>query len=128
VPSASRDGGSVPEAVLSPCEPPGFDLRTCATETLTNFTCIVDELKNQGCRHLYVVTAAHHMARAQTVARIVLGRHRMAASPLPVADSRVSTESLARTLRDALRAILWSITGLTGPQKTIPRSRVAPEP
>jgi uncharacterized SAM-binding protein YcdF (DUF218 family) len=96
-----------------------FALRTCATDTVTNFTCVVDELKAQGYRHLYVITSAHHMRRALTVARIVLGRHRMAASPLPVADGRGAREPLPRTLRDALRAILWSITGSTGPEKTI---------
>jgi uncharacterized SAM-binding protein YcdF (DUF218 family) len=97
-----------------------FNLRTCATDTLTNFTCIVTELKAQGYRHLYLITSEHHMARALTTGRIVLGRHGIAVTPLPVATRRRSTESLARTLRDALRAVVWSITGITGPEKNHP--------
>ncbi len=96
-----------------------FNLRTCATDTLTNFTCIVDELNTQGYRHLYLITSAHHMPRALTIGRVVLGRHGIALSPLPVATNRESKESLPRTLRDALRAILWTITGITGPGKTV---------
>jgi uncharacterized SAM-binding protein YcdF (DUF218 family) len=96
-----------------------FELRTCATDTVTNFTCIAAELKARGFQHLYVITSAHHMTRALTIGRIVLGRHGIAVTPLPVATSRGSKESVTRTLRDGLRAIVWAITGIAGPEKTI---------
>lgn len=96
-----------------------FALRTCATDTLTNFTCIMAELKAHGFRHVYLITSAHHMARALTIGRIVLGRKGIAVTPLPVGTNRNSREPLARILRDALRAVLWSITRITGPEKTI---------
>ena len=94
-----------------------FNLRTCATDTLTNFTCIVAELKAQGYKHLYLITSEHHMARALTTGRIVLGRHGIAVTPVPVATRPGSRESLARTLRDALRAVVWSVTGIAGLEK-----------
>ena len=94
-----------------------FVLRTCATDTLTNFTYIVDELKAQGYQHLDVITSAHHMTRALTIGRIVLGRHGIAVTPLPVATRRGSKESLARTQRDALHAVVWSVTGIAGLEK-----------
>jgi uncharacterized SAM-binding protein YcdF (DUF218 family) len=103
-----------------------FALRTCALDTLTNFTCIAGELKTKGYRHLYVITSAHHMPRALTIGRIVLGRHGIAVTPLPVATNRGSRESPARTLRDALRAILWGITGITGAERAKQPSAPAP--
>lgn len=96
-----------------------FALRTCATDTLTNLTCIAAELKARGYRHLYMITSAHHMPRALSIGRIVLGRHGIAVTPLPVASGEASKESLLRILRDALRALLWAITGITGPEKII---------
>jgi uncharacterized SAM-binding protein YcdF (DUF218 family) len=95
-----------------------FALRTCASDTLTNFTCIASELKAKGYRHLYLITSASHMPRALIVGRIVLGRYRIAVTPLPVATNRGSKETLLTTLRDFLRAILWALTGITGPDKT----------
>lgn len=55
--------------------------RTCASDTLTNFTCIADELRQHGYRHLYLSTSEHHMPRALTTGRIVFGRHGMAVTP-----------------------------------------------
>ncbi len=99
-----------------------FNLRTCASDTLTNFTCIAGVLRQHGYRHLDLITSEHHMPRALTTGRIVLGRHGMAVTPLPVATRRGSRESPLRTLRDALRAVLWAATGFTGADLTHPRT------
>ena len=105
-----------------------FALRTCASDTLTNFTCIANELKAKSYRHLYLITSASHMPRALAVGRIILARYGIAVTPLPVATNRRSKEPLLTSLRDFLRAIFWVVTGITGPDKTTWAALTQPVP
>ncbi len=88
-----------------------FQIRTCAHDTVTNFTCVANELKAQGYRHVLIITSDTHIPRALTVGRIVLGRLGIAVSPLPVETQGRAPESRWRIVRDALRASYWAIFG-----------------
>ncbi|MGD1941492.1 MAG: YdcF family protein [Leptolyngbyaceae cyanobacterium] len=84
-----------------------------AVDTVTNFTTIVDDLKQSGVESVYLVTSDYHMRRAAIIAQVVLGRYDIAFQPLPVPSDN-NAEPLVRGLRDGARAMLWVFTGQTG--------------
>ncbi len=88
-----------------------FDRR--ATDTVTNFTTTVSNLKQRGIQHVYVLTSDYHLARAQAIATVVLGSQGIAFTPVAVPSAR-SPESSLRVLRDVGRSALWLMTGRTG--------------
>lgn len=85
-----------------------------AVDTVTNFTTLVEDLKQQGIHSLYLVTSDYHMRRSTIIAQIVLGRHDIAFKPIAVPSDYPQPEPLVRGLRDGARAILWVFTGQTG--------------
>ncbi|MFM8293831.1 MAG: YdcF family protein [Microcystaceae cyanobacterium] len=92
---------------------------TCATDTLTNFTCLVDWLHrphHPPIHHVYLVTSDYHMARAQAIASIVLSSQGMVMTPYTVTSPYApeSPESMGKIIRDQIRAIIWLVTGRTG--------------
>jgi uncharacterized SAM-binding protein YcdF (DUF218 family) len=100
-----------------------------AIDTVTNFTTLVAEFKQQNVHHLYLVTADFHMPRAKAIATIVLGSQGIAftsiAAPIPPPSSAYHPpESWIRTLRDSGRGVLWLVTGHSGasfnPRKVAP--------
>ena len=112
----------------------GFAVRTCASDTLTNFACLDAELKGQGYKHVFLLTSDQHIGHALTIGRIVLGRQGIAVTPLPVASNAGATLSLLRIVEDAVSAAIWSITGMGGanndprPHERAPASHVGGEP
>lgn len=84
-----------------------------ATDTVTNFTTIVAELRTQNIRHLYLVTSDFHMGRANAIAFWVLGSHGIAYTPVSV-PSKQTSEPLYKLWRDVIRSWLWLLTGRTG--------------
>jgi uncharacterized SAM-binding protein YcdF (DUF218 family) len=84
-----------------------------AQDTVTNFTSLVDQLKQQDIDSVYLITSENHMQRAQIVAQIIFGSQGIAIKPLPV-PSHNPPEDKLKCLRDGLRAILWVFTGETG--------------
>lgn len=84
-----------------------------ATDTVTNFTTLVPQLKQQGIRHLYVVTSDFHIPRARVIGTLVLGHNGIAFTPLAV-PSDYPPEPWLKTLRDGGRSLLWIVTGRTG--------------
>jgi uncharacterized SAM-binding protein YcdF (DUF218 family) len=84
-----------------------------ASDTVTNFTTLVPDFKQQGIRHLYVVTSDFHMPRAKVIATIVLGSNGMTFTPITVPSSSPE-ESWVRIARDGGRSLLWVATGRTG--------------
>ena len=88
-----------------------FDHR--ATDTVTNFTTTVSDLKQCKIQHVYVLTSDYHMARASAIATIVLGSQGIAFTPIAVPSTR-SPESSLRILRDVGRSVAWLMTGRTG--------------
>lgn len=84
-----------------------------AVDTVTNFTTIVEDLKQDGIESVYLVTSDYHMRRATIIAQVVLGRYDIAFQPVPV-PSEDTSEPLITGLRDGARAMLWVFTGQTG--------------
>jgi uncharacterized SAM-binding protein YcdF (DUF218 family) len=89
-----------------------FDGR--ATDTVTNFTSLVDDFAQQKLQHFYLITSNCHMRRARAIATIVLGSRGMIVTPISVPTRNPKPESLLRVLRDCGRSILWLVTGRSG--------------
>ena len=88
-----------------------YDL--CGTDTVTNFTCTVEEFEQQNLRHLYLITADFHMNRARAIATFIFGSRGIIATPVPISTPSRS-ESWLLTLRDCLRSLIWLATGWSG--------------
>lgn len=88
-----------------------FDAR--ATDTVTNFTTVVPDLKRRGIQHVYIVTSDYHMPRAEAIATVVFGSQGITFTPIKVSGER-RQESKLRVLRDVGRSVVWLITGRTG--------------
>jgi uncharacterized SAM-binding protein YcdF (DUF218 family) len=84
-----------------------------AQDTVTNFTTLVDDFKDQGIESVYLITSDYHMQRAQVIAEIVLGSRDIDFRPIPVPSGQ-SSEPFIKVLRDGARSILWLVTGHTG--------------
>lgn len=88
-----------------------FDYR--ASDTVTNFTTLVDELQAQGIDSVYLITSENHMQRAKIIADIVLGSRGIDFQPIYV-PSNNPPEPIEKCWRDAARSIFWLVTGQTG--------------
>ena len=84
-----------------------------AIDTVTNFTSLVKDFKQQNYQHIYLITSDFHMSRAKTIGFIVLGSHSIAYSPVTIPTTR-KPEPKSKVIRDAARAVIWLITGKTG--------------
>lgn len=84
-----------------------------ATDTVTNFTTLVEDLKRNGVDKVYLVTSSYHMRRARLIGDIVLGCNGIAVEPI-VVESAQPEESLGKALRDGARALVWLMTGYSG--------------
>ncbi|MEY3930591.1 MAG: hypothetical protein RLZZ516_2301 [Cyanobacteriota bacterium] len=83
-----------------------------ATDTLSNFTSVVDELRRSQVRHVLLVTSSDHMDRALLVGRLVAGSRGITLTPVPVpCEPRCQPEGARKVWGDGLRAGLWVITG-----------------
>jgi uncharacterized SAM-binding protein YcdF (DUF218 family) len=84
-----------------------------AVDTVTNFTTIVDELRDRGIESVYLITSDDHMRRARIIGEIVLGSRGISFKPVAVPSGR-EPEPVQKAVRDGARAILWLTTGYTG--------------
>jgi uncharacterized SAM-binding protein YcdF (DUF218 family) len=89
-----------------------FDCR--ATDTVTNFTTVVEDFKRRGIEHVYVVTSSFHMSRSKAIATVVFGSQGIAFTPVAVSTPGFTAESKAHILRDVGRSLFWLGTGRTG--------------
>ena len=91
-----------------------YDLR--ATDTVTNFTTLVDDFVDQEIRHVYLVTSDYHMDRSIAIATIVFGSRGIATTPVPQLSEHLpaEAESWQKSMRDRGRSLLWLITGYSG--------------
>ena len=88
-----------------------FDYR--ASDTVTNFTTLVDELEAQGIDSVYLITSENHMQRAKIIGDIVFGSRGIDFEPIAV-PSNNPPEPVEKCLRDGVRAVFWLFTGHTG--------------
>ncbi|HEY9810192.1 MAG TPA: YdcF family protein [Halomicronema sp.] len=84
-----------------------------ATDTVTNFTTLVDDLQARGIDSVYLVTSDYHIRRASIIGEIILGSRGITFKPMPV-PSQEEPEPIEKSIRDGARAILWVTTGHTG--------------
>jgi uncharacterized SAM-binding protein YcdF (DUF218 family) len=94
-----------------------------AVDTVTNFTTLVEDLKQEGVESVYLITSDYHMRRASIIAQVVLGRYDITFQPIPVPSTAAEPEPMVRGLRDGARAVFWVFTGQTGAswQRTLGR-------
>ncbi|HHP7245047.1 MAG TPA: YdcF family protein [Elainellaceae cyanobacterium] len=84
-----------------------------ATDTVTNFTTLVNTFQDHDIHHLYLITSDFHMPRARAIAFLVLGSYGIAYTPISVPSDQPN-ESWLKTARDIGRSLLWIVTGRTG--------------
>jgi uncharacterized SAM-binding protein YcdF (DUF218 family) len=84
-----------------------------ATDTVTNFTSLVDRFQAEGIDRVYLITSENHMLRACFIGEIVFGSRGIEIEPIAV-PSQAAAESFDKTLRDSARAVFWLISGDTG--------------
>ncbi len=88
-----------------------------ATDTVTNFTTLVDEFKSRQITDVYVITDTFHMPRAQLIGNIVLGSRGIKMHPVPIPkempQSSTEREVANKSVRDGARSVLWLFTGVT---------------
>lgn len=91
-----------------------------AIDTVTNFTSLVNDFKNQGVHHVYLITSDFHMRRARAIAFMVFGSQGIAHTPIAI-PSKQPEEAPVKIARDVGRSLLWLTTGRTAaslhPQK-----------
>jgi uncharacterized SAM-binding protein YcdF (DUF218 family) len=55
-----------------------------ATDTVTNFTSLVEDFVAQNLQHIYLITSDYHMRRARAIAAIILGSRGVVVTPVAV--------------------------------------------
>ncbi len=84
-----------------------------ATDTVTNFTTLVNDFKQQKIGHIYLITSDYHLPRAKAIATFVLGSKGIIYTPISLATDR-DIEPKYKVARDITRSIFWIFTKRTG--------------
>lgn len=83
-----------------------------ARDTVSNFTSLVDDLREAHIRHALLVTSSDHMPRALLVGRIVAGSRGIHLTPVPVpCGALCEPEGRRLVWGDTARAALWVLSG-----------------
>ncbi|MEB3172914.1 MAG: YdcF family protein [Cyanobacteriota bacterium] len=83
-----------------------------ASDTVSNFTSLVDDLRRARIRHALLVTSSDHMERALLVGRVVAGSRGIHLTPVPVScGTRCEREPRRKVWFDGLRSVLWVLSG-----------------
>ena len=89
-----------------------FQLDYRARDTLGNFTSLVDELKDRGIQHIFVVTSSDHYSRSISVGRVVAGSRGIRLTGIPIScEPDCLKEGALKYTGDVVRAITWVATG-----------------
>jgi uncharacterized SAM-binding protein YcdF (DUF218 family) len=97
-----------------------FKLDGRATDTVTNFTTLVEDFESHQLKHIYLVTSQDHMPRSLAIASIVLGSRGILVTPISVPLKSgdptpwFKEEDESRKQRDIFRSLLWLYFGKTG--------------
>ena len=84
-----------------------------ATDTVTNFTTLVNDFRQQKIRHIYLITSDFHLPRSKAIAFIVLGSKGIIYTPVSLPTTR-PLEPKYKIVRDVVRSIFWLFTNHTG--------------
>lgn len=84
-----------------------------ATDTVTNFTTLVKDFKQQNIKHIYLITSDFHLPRAKAIAFMILGSQGIAYTPISLATDR-KPEPIIKIMRDVTRSFFWILTRRTG--------------
>ncbi len=84
-----------------------------ASDTVTNFTTLVDRFESEGISSVYLVTSDDHILRARAIGEIVFGSRGIKIKPITFSSGR-SAEPRRKTVRDTIRALVWLGTGYSG--------------
>ena len=90
-----------------------LNLDFCAIDTVTNFTCLVDQFNQRNINHVYLLTSEFHLPRAQVIGFFIFGSHNIAITPIGILQSPSKREPWLVTVRDSIRSIIWMLTGRT---------------
>jgi uncharacterized SAM-binding protein YcdF (DUF218 family) len=90
-----------------------YHLDRRATDTVTNFTTLVEDFKKQDIKHLFLITSDFHLPRAKAIATLVLGSQGITFTPVSV-PSQQPPEPQIKIIRDVARALIWILTKRTG--------------
>jgi len=83
-----------------------------ASDTVSNFTSLVDDLRRARIRHALLVTSSDHMERALLVGRLVAGSRGIHLTPVAVSCGEHCLREPRRKLwLDGLRSGLWVLSG-----------------
>ena len=89
-----------------------LQLDYAASDTLSNFTTVVDRLRRKGIRHLLLVTSSDHMDRALLVGRVVAGSRGIHLTPVAVpCGDDCRPERRSQVWGDGVRALVWVLSG-----------------
>jgi uncharacterized SAM-binding protein YcdF (DUF218 family) len=81
-----------------------------AVDTVTNFTTMLDALRDRNVTDVYVITSDYHMPRAEVIGNIVLGSRGIRIHPISI-PSNNRDEASIKSLRDGFRSVVWLFTG-----------------
>lgn len=84
-----------------------------ATDTVTNFTTLVNDFKQQKIQHIYLITDDFHLPRAKAIAFMVLGSRGVTYTPISLTTTR-KPEPKLKIVRDVARSYFWIMTKHTG--------------
>ena len=84
-----------------------------ATDTVTNFTTLVNDFKQQKLWHIYLITSDYHLPRSGAIASIVLGSKGIIYTPISLATD-IKPEPQYKIVRDIFRSVFWLFTKRTG--------------
>lgn len=90
------------------------DYDFCPTDTVTNFTCSIDYLRDHNIQHIYLITSDYHMTRSRAIGTLVLGSRGIAMTPVSVRSKGRIKETKIRVIRDCIRSLVWILTGRSG--------------
>ncbi|WP_235006714.1 YdcF family protein [Calothrix rhizosoleniae] len=65
-----------------------------ASDTVTNFTSLVEDFSSGKLQHIYLITSDYHMRRARSIATIVLGNRGIVITPVGVVSRNGKSESV----------------------------------
>jgi uncharacterized SAM-binding protein YcdF (DUF218 family) len=113
----SSGHGHVEEIFISKgVDPDRIRLDTRATDTVTNYTTMVPNLRRAGFRHIAVITSDYHRQRSDQIAWRVFAAfgmlYTLCGLPSNAEFGKNSPESYVRRWRDVIRIWLWLLCGI----------------